>query len=78
MHPNAILREVQQLYNVSDRLDSANTQRPIRPADPHRDMRAVRSEGRGELAAVAVKTNLQTMDAIQQLCTLFDEKTIWK
>jgi hypothetical protein len=29
MHPNAILHEVQQLYNVSDRLDSLAEQHPI-------------------------------------------------
>jgi hypothetical protein len=28
MHPNAILHEVQQLYNVSDRLDSLAEQHP--------------------------------------------------
>jgi hypothetical protein len=28
MHPNAILHEVQQLYNVSDRLDSLAEQNP--------------------------------------------------
>ncbi|MDQ1387829.1 MAG: hypothetical protein QOF56_1283 [Acidobacteriaceae bacterium] len=29
MHPNAILNEVQQLYNVSDRLDSLAEQHPL-------------------------------------------------
>jgi hypothetical protein len=29
MHPNAILHEVQQLYNVSDRLDSLADQHPL-------------------------------------------------
>jgi len=29
MHPNAILHEVQQLYNVSDRLDSLAGQHPL-------------------------------------------------
>ena len=29
MHPNAILHEVQQLYNVSDRLDSLAEQHPL-------------------------------------------------
>lgn len=29
MHTNAILREVQQLYNVSDRLDSLAEQHPF-------------------------------------------------
>jgi hypothetical protein len=29
MHPNAILHEIQQLYNVSDRLDSLARQRPL-------------------------------------------------
>ena len=29
MHPNAILHEVQQLYNVSDRLDSLAEQHPV-------------------------------------------------
>ena len=29
MHPNAILHEVQQLYNVSDRLDSLTEQYPL-------------------------------------------------
>ena len=29
MHPNAILQEVQQLYNVSDRLDSLAEQHPL-------------------------------------------------
>ena len=29
MHPNAILQEVQQLYNVSDRLDSLAKQHPL-------------------------------------------------
>jgi len=29
MHPNAILHEVQQLYNVSDRLDSLGEQHPL-------------------------------------------------
>ena len=29
MHPNAILNEVQQLYNVSDRLDSLSEQHPL-------------------------------------------------
>jgi hypothetical protein len=29
MHPNAILHEVQQLYNVSDRLDSLSGQHPL-------------------------------------------------
>jgi hypothetical protein len=29
MHPNAILHEVQQLYNVSDRLDSLAQQHPV-------------------------------------------------
>jgi hypothetical protein len=29
MHPNAILHEVQQLYNVSDRLDSLAEQHPF-------------------------------------------------
>jgi hypothetical protein len=29
MHPNAILHEVQQLYNVSDRLDSMAEQHPL-------------------------------------------------
>jgi hypothetical protein len=29
MHPNAILHEVQQLYNVSDRLDSLSEQHPL-------------------------------------------------
>ena len=29
MHPNAILHEVQQLYSVSDRLDSLAEQHPI-------------------------------------------------
>jgi hypothetical protein len=29
MHPNAILLEVQQLYNVSDRLDSLAEQHPL-------------------------------------------------
>jgi hypothetical protein len=29
MHPNAILNEVRQLYNVSDRLDSLAGQHPI-------------------------------------------------
>jgi hypothetical protein len=28
MHPNAIQREIQQLYNVSDRLDSLSEQHP--------------------------------------------------
>ena len=30
MHPNAILHEVQQLYSVSDRLDSLAEQHPAR------------------------------------------------
>jgi hypothetical protein len=29
MHPNAILHEVQQLYKVSDRLDSLSEQHPL-------------------------------------------------
>jgi hypothetical protein len=29
MHPNAILHEVQQLYNVSDRLDSLSEHHPL-------------------------------------------------
>jgi hypothetical protein len=29
MHPNAILHEIQQLYNVSDRLDSLAEQHPL-------------------------------------------------
>jgi hypothetical protein len=29
MHPNAILHEIQQLYNVSDRLDSLARQPPL-------------------------------------------------
>jgi len=29
MHPNAILHEVQQLYNVCDRLDSLAEQHPL-------------------------------------------------
>jgi len=29
LHPNAILQEVQQLYNVSDRLDSLAEQHPL-------------------------------------------------
>ncbi len=29
MHPNAILHEVQQLYNVSDSLDSLAEQHPL-------------------------------------------------
>ena len=29
MQPNAILQEVQQLYNVSDRLDSLAAQHPL-------------------------------------------------
>ena len=29
MHPNAILNEVRQLYNVSDRLDSLSEQHPL-------------------------------------------------
>ena len=29
MHPNAILHEVQQLYNVSDRLDSLAEKHPL-------------------------------------------------
>ena len=29
MHPNAILHEVQQLYNVSDRLDTLAEQHPL-------------------------------------------------
>jgi hypothetical protein len=29
MHPSAILHEVQQLYNVSDRLDSLTEQYPL-------------------------------------------------
>jgi len=29
MHPNAILHEVQQLYNVSDRLDLLAEQHPL-------------------------------------------------
>ena len=29
MHPNAILHEVQQLYKVSDRLDSLAEQQPL-------------------------------------------------
>jgi hypothetical protein len=29
MHPSAILHEVQQLYNVSDRLDSLSEQHPL-------------------------------------------------
>jgi hypothetical protein len=29
MHPNAILHEVQQLYNVSDRLDALAEQHPL-------------------------------------------------
>ena len=29
MHPNAILHEVQQLYNVSDRLDSLAEEHPL-------------------------------------------------
>lgn len=29
MHPNEILHEVQQLYNVSDRLDSLAEQHPL-------------------------------------------------
>ena len=29
MHPNAILREIQQLYNVSDRLDLLAEQHPL-------------------------------------------------
>ena len=29
MHPNPILHEVQQLYNVSDRLDSLAEQHPL-------------------------------------------------
>ena len=29
MHPSAILHEIQQLYNVSDRLDSLARQRPL-------------------------------------------------
>ena len=29
MHPNAILNEIQQLYNVSDRLDALAGQHPL-------------------------------------------------
>jgi hypothetical protein len=29
MHPNAIQQEIQQLYNVSDRLDSLAEQHPL-------------------------------------------------
>jgi len=29
MHPNTILHEAQQLYNVSDRLDSLSVQHPL-------------------------------------------------
>ena len=29
MHPNAILHEIQQLYSVSDRLDSLAGQHPL-------------------------------------------------
>lgn len=29
MHPNAILHEIQQLYSVSDRLDSLAEQHPL-------------------------------------------------
>jgi hypothetical protein len=29
MHPNAIQHEIQQLYNVSDRLDSLAEQHPL-------------------------------------------------
>jgi hypothetical protein len=29
MHPNPILHEVQELYNVSDRLDSLSGQHPL-------------------------------------------------
>ncbi len=29
MHPNAILHEIRQLYNVSDRLDSLAEQHPL-------------------------------------------------
>jgi hypothetical protein len=29
MHPTAIMHEVQQLYNVSDRLDSLAAQHPV-------------------------------------------------
>ena len=29
MHPNAILHQVQQLYNVSDRLDELAEQHPV-------------------------------------------------
>jgi hypothetical protein len=29
MHPSAILHEVQQLYNVSDRLDSVHLKHPL-------------------------------------------------
>jgi hypothetical protein len=29
MHPNTILHEAQQLYNVSDRLDSLSGQHPL-------------------------------------------------
>ena len=29
MHPNAILHEIQQLYNVSDRLDSLAEKHPL-------------------------------------------------
>jgi hypothetical protein len=29
MHPNAILHEVQQLYSVSDRLDSLSEEHPL-------------------------------------------------
>jgi hypothetical protein len=29
MHPNAILHEIQQLYNVSDRLDSLAEDHPL-------------------------------------------------
>lgn len=29
MHPNPILHEVQELYNVSDRLDSLSEQHPL-------------------------------------------------
>jgi len=38
MHPNAILHEVQQLYNVSDRLDSAGGTTSPRLRSTHRHL----------------------------------------
>ena len=39
MHPNAILHEVQQLYRVSDRLDSMAEQDPLVSGAPMESVR---------------------------------------